>query len=253
MILPEGSEQQKIFIDNNILYINIWFGFYGKICPWCMKGIIDGYNNSIINEYNILTVSSIPLIDVSKNYISYNYDYYNCNFLKDFITEKKKKYNKIIIVYNVKANSIIYLNTMDHNLYIIKICEYNNYFIITFFKTDIVKENIISIEEIYKQYNRVSLNYGVEMSYMSTYVDKVITLASGVFLPCIHEKNKNIDNKFLIIHTENVHDLNGGGYICHFENNYTCFRKLGWYIKNIYYKNDDNEALSNGIIDFINN
>ena len=86
------------------------------------------------------------------------------------------------------------------------------------------------------------------MSYMSIYVDKVITIASGVFFPCIHEKNKNIDNKFLMIHNENV-----GGYICHFENNYTCFRKLGWYVKNIYYKNDDIEALSNGIIDFINN
>ena len=247
MILPEGSEDKKIFLDNNILYINVWVGFYPNICVWCMKGIIEGFN-TLINEYNILTNSIMDFIDLSKNYLNYNYDYYNCDFLKDFITDKKNKYDKIIIFYNGKVNTHIQLNTIDHNLYINKIGEYNNYFIITFFKTDIVKDNIISIEEIYNQYNRVSLNYGIEMSYMSIYVDKVITLASGVFLPCTHEKNKNIDNKFLMIHNENV-----GGYICHFENNYTCFRKLGWYVKNIYYKNDDIEALSNGIIDFINN
>lgn len=243
MILPEGAEHKKIFLDNNIIYINVWPGLYAGGCAWCMKNQIDGYN-SIINEYNILIESNIPLIDASSYFIVYNYDYYNCNFLKDFISDKKTKYDKIIIVYNVKANTLVDVNTIDHNLYINKILQYNNYFIITFFKTDILKDNIVSIEEIYNHYNRVSLNYGIEMSYMSIYVDKVITISSGVFLPCINKENKNIDNKFLMIHPENFTN-------CIYEN-YVCFQKHGWYVKNIYYRND-NETLSNGIIDFINN
>ena len=135
---------------------------------------------------------------------------------------------------------------------------------ITFIKSNLIYDNVISISDIYNMYNKeIPKGIGIQIGYLSIFCDKVITTASGAFPLILNNENKNINNKILLINDkkEIIKPLsNSDKNILIFNDlnhdnpteNLACLTKYNWFITTYIYNNDDDD-LSKNIIKFINN
>lgn len=245
--LPLNSENLKHLLVEDTLYINVWIGFAREIiCVFCLKNITEYYNEFIV-ELNTVYGFTIKTIDTCTNnkifpYISINYDYYNCNFLDDFISNRLSKYDKIIMIYNIKPTTFIRLRNIlfDEYLFILS-RKYPKFLFITFIKLDklIIPNNIISLEEIYQECELPFPNScAVEFSYISKYADKIITLSSGVCQFSFNNFTINTENKIMMIYDK----LSiGNPAQCQFCNNYEdnnnllCSKVFGLHVRTCEY------------------
>jgi hypothetical protein len=244
---------------NGYLYINVWIGnalkinSNNKLCWLCGSKYLDMYNYIIIllnQTYNL----NMNLIETKNPYISLNYDYYDCYFLDDYMIKQKQKYNKIVLYYNLPVNSMTDLNNIDYNQVLLNINDPNILYI-TFLPSKITYNNVISIKEIYNNYNKVlPIGFGIQFSYLSIYCDKIISLASGSAMSILNWQNKFIKNKILMITSNNLdttvlpisHD--------DYSKKSACVAKFDWYITIYNYsENNDNNMLYNYLNKFINN
>ena len=191
------------YIENNILYINIWIGFYmgvNNICVFCNKNILLNYN-LLISEINKITTLNLEPINIEENpFFEFNYSHYHVEHLDVFVNEKKKEYEKIILVYNLIPSTFFTLSAVDHNFYLSQLSKkYKNYLFITFVETNFNIDNVVSIQTIYTLKNKILPDaFSIQFSYLSQVSEKVIILPSGPALFGFTDKNKNVKNKFLM-------------------------------------------------------
>jgi hypothetical protein len=248
-----GLKHYKI---NDTLYLNVWIGFGLKypLCIMCMTNFSSHYNE-LISEVNNSYELNINLIDtnsVSQYFIGFDYNLYNTNFLKDFIYKKKSIYKKIIVVYNCKVTSYLSLNNINHNDYLYKIAnQHPEYLFVTFVNSNLQNENIISMDNICNEYNiELPNSYSTEFSYLSTVVDKVIVLMSGVSQMCYNTLNLNNKNKFLMFITN--HNP-AGCPLCSFsDDKLLCCSKYNLFINTLLVDKCNSEYIYNNVHEFIN-
>ena len=250
-----GIKHYKI---NDTLYLNVWLGINNnyEMCVMCMKGYTLNYND-LINEINETYTLNILPIETNKieqpNFIGFDYSLYNINYLNNYICVKKTTYIKIITVYNCAVTSYLSLNSICHNYYLDKISsEHPEYFFITFVSSGLMKENIKSFCEIYNECfnSQVNSSYGIDFSYLSTIVDKVIMLMSGVSQLCYNSLNLNDKNKFLMFITNNnVSNCP----VCSFsDDNLLCCSSYNLFINTLLVDNSsDSEYIYNNVNEFI--
>ena len=242
---------------NGYLYINVWIGntlkfnSNNKLCWLCGLEYLE-YCNYIIILLNQTYNTTINLINTKNMYIPLDYDFYDCYFLDDYMINIRKKYNKIVLYYNLPVTTMVHLNNINYNQIIL---DDPNILYITFLPTKLNYSNIISIKEIYDNYNKkLPKGAGIQFSYLSKYCDKVISFASGISLLYLNNDNKFIKNKLLMITSNSLnHTLLE---ITHDDpsKNIACVAKLDWYITVYNYsENNDFNDLSNFINNFINN
>ena len=268
-IPEEFSFNNDIYNNNNLtfftdkdgyLYINVWFGNSGLkyeptifSCWVCLTKVRKFYNHliNLINDSYNFNIAPIILDDP---YVQFDYYYYDCYFLSKYIDSVRNKYKKIILYYNLSVRTLLNLNNIDHDLIISNM--YNNdpnALYITFIKSKIEHKNIISVADIYHIYNKeIPKGIGIQIGYLSSFCDKIITTASGAFPLILTDKNKNVKNKILLINDKKeqnfFNDLNHDSP----NENLSCLAKYNWFITTYIYNNDNNE-LSKNIITFINN
>jgi len=162
---------------------------------------------------------------------------------------QKKKYNKIVLYYNLLVNTMSDLNEIDRDQILINIYDPNILYII-FLPTKLNYNNIISIKDIYNNHNKLLPNgFGIQFSYLSIYCDKVISFASGISLLYLNNQNKLLKNKLLMITSNNLNDISL--QITHNDPNkeLACVNKFNWYVT-VYNYSDNNDYMS---YNFINN
>lgn len=246
------------YIKDNILYIHVWIGLYNILkCTLCLKDIIKNYN-LLIQEINNITDLNITFIpEDTYPYLNFNYSYYDCNFLQNFINNNKKVYSKIILIFNL-VPSTFYSLSFDHSFYLNKLAiKYPNYLFITFNDQNLNYKNIISIKKIYDLNNKdLPISFGIQFSYLSLLADKVLLLPTGPSLFCVN--NNNIQNKFLIFldigtnknpyNTVHCQDIN-------YHDKLLCTSKFNWNINVLKLNSDafDHNYITNYIDDFIVN
>ena len=249
------NDSNYIFNKNGYLYINVWIGNSlnyespQKLCWLCGSKYLQFYNYiiTLLNQKLNITIS---LIETNDPYIPLNYDLYDCNFLNDYMINQKKKYNKIVLYYNLSVNTIVDLNKFDNNQIITNTYDPNILYI-TFLPTQLSYDNVISIKDIYDNYNKtLPIGFGIEFSYLSIYCDKVISKASGSMFPILNNQNKHLKNKLLIITGNNVDNLSL--QITHDDpsKELACVAKFNWYMT-VYNYSDNNNI--NMLCDFVNN
>jgi hypothetical protein len=238
------------YIENNILYINIWIGFFNNInnlCVLCMKNILINYN-LLISEINKTTNLNLEFINNQENpFISFNYSYYDVDHLNLFINEKKNIYKKIILIYNINLTTFIALLKIDHSFYINILSEkYKDFLFITFNETNLNKDNVLSINKIYNLSNKIlPSSFAIQFSYLAELSDKVILLPTGPSLFCINDKNN--ENKFSIIFDIIYNYFNTPYCIINkdLNNDILCDDKKKWNVKKIIVDVDDDEMRVN--------
>jgi len=242
---------------NGYLYINVWIGnatkfnSNNKLCWLCGSKYLDMYNYIIIllnQSYNL----NMKLIETKNPYIPLNYDYYDCYFLDNYMIKQKQNYTKIVLFYNLPVKSMADLNKIDYDQLLSNI--YNpNILYITFLPTKQKYNNVISIKEIYDNYNKIlPIGFGIQFSYLSIYCDKVISLASGSSMTILNYQNKFIKNKILMITSNNLNHM--AHQITHDDSSkeLACVSKFDWYITVYNYSdNNDNNMLYNNLNKFI--
>jgi len=247
----------KHYKINDTLFLNVWVGLNNKqsLCVMCMKGYPLHYNDFIneINETYTLNINPIDTNKIEQPFIGFDYSLYNINYLNDYICAKKTTYSKIIIVYNCKVSSYLSLNSISHNYYLNKLSsEHPEYFFITFVTSGLMKENIKSFSEVYNECfnSQVNISYGIDFSYLSTIVDKVIMLMSGVSQICYNTLNLNNKNKFLMFITNN--NISNCP-VCSFSaDNLLCCSKYNLFINTLLVNNSgDSEYIYNNVKEFI--
>jgi len=191
------------YIENNILYINIWIGFYmgvNEICVFCNKNLLVNYN-ILISEINKITTLNLESINIEENpFFEFDYSYYDIEHLDVFVNEKKNEYDKVILVYNLNPTTFGSLSIIDHNFYLSQLSKkYKDFLFITFFETSLNIDNVVSIQTIYTLKNKILPDsFSIQFSYLSQLSEKVIILPSGPALFGFTDKNKNVKNKFLM-------------------------------------------------------
>jgi hypothetical protein len=247
----------KHYKVDDTLYLNVWLGLNNKypLCVICMKNSSSYYNDFIneINENYKLNINLIDTNQVEQFFIGFDYDLYNINYLNDYICVKKNTYSKIILVYNCKVTSYLSLNSISHNYYLDKLSsEHPEYFFITFASSGLIKENIKSFSEVYNECfnSEVNISYGIEFSYLSIIVDKVVMLMSGVSQICYNTLNLNNKNKFLMFITNN--NISSCP-VCSFSvDNLLCCSKYNLFINTLLVDNSgDSEYIYNNVKEFI--
>ena len=233
--------------DNGYLFVNPLHGH--EVCWLCLHKYLTNFNK-LINDINNKYGLNINYIETINNdpYISFNYDYYDIEFIKTYILDKQKSYDKIILYYNNDVRTKTDLNKINHNFILQSLSNNNNnYLFITFKKLDFIKNNIISINEIYENHNKIiPIGVGIQFSYISILSNKVIGPISGNMQLCLHNENKHIKNKFLFIN--NSSDINHDNP----NENLACVAKFDWFLTTYIYDTNDNK-LYNYINDFIYN
>ena len=215
----------KIFdlIDNN-LYIDVWIGHYDIKCCFCMKGIINYYNNIITdinNKYNL----NIDIIPNQNPFINFDYSYYNFDLMSfdNYIKNNKIVYQKVISIYNILPQTFITLCKIKINIIIKELAlRYKNYLFITFSNTNLNLPNVVSFNNIY---NLNLKDYGIQFAYMSTLCDNIIGMLSGVCQFLLNDNCKRIDNKMLIIY-DIPENTPGNPRLCNMKNNYLCVKNI---------------------------
>jgi hypothetical protein len=247
-ILPGCTSGDPLYSDNTLL-LNVWIGLINntiqqQTCSLCLKSITEHYNfliKKINNNYNF----NIPLIKESCGILPFNYQPYGFGFFKEFINQKKKLFDKIILMININPKTHINFNKGDMDKIIDYYSDkYNNYLFITFFEIDKMKNNIVSIKQIY-DLNKIEIptNFGIVFSYISIFCDIVLGPLSSPTLLCLNEENKNIKDKLYFI--KDKEDLGYGAPLCNFtEFEDSCLKKYNWDVKFIF---------SNNIIDKLDN
>jgi len=238
---PEHDKHDNFFIYNNDLYINPWIGkFKSKFCIWCLDNYIDYYNSIISNINKNVNEFNIPQINNTITpYVPFNYKYYNCEFLNDYIVNLKKQFKKIILFYNNFVTTYILFNNLDYTKLINIISEYYPDFIfITFKNTDLNKPNVIDISTIYINNNFILPNaYGIEFTYLNTLCDKVFFSPSGLSQLGFYNENM-IKNKYAILYCKC--NLITPMCICdECENENLCIEKYHFYCKKIWIDTDN--------------
>jgi len=237
-----------------MLYINIWIGLYNdinSICVFCLKNIISN-NNLLIKEIN--KISNLNIDYINKKicpYLKYNYEYYDCNFLNEYINEMKQKYLKIILIIDNNPTTFSNLN-INHSFYLKKLSKkYKNYLFINFTERNLNIENIISFENIYKLHNKeLPTGFGIQFSYLSFLVNKVILLPSGCSLFCFNDDN--IENKYLMLFSNNLEYTT---YCNNYNDNILCSKNIGWKVKilNVDFNKFSKDYITRNIENFIIN
>jgi len=123
---------------------------------------------------------------------------YDVDHLTDYIAEQYKIYEKIILIYNHKSISIP--NNFNYTNILLNLSDkYSNYLFIIFNNDDnIKKQNIISFYDIYKYYNlELPIGYGIQFSYLSLLVNKIICKDSGLCYYIFNNELKFVNKKVL--------------------------------------------------------
>jgi hypothetical protein len=206
---------------NNNLYINVWIGNTKIDCCYCMKNIIK-YYNTLISQFNNNFKLNIDLIKEQNPFIIFDYNYYDCLFLKKYVLDKKIKYNKIITIYNVLPQTFIKLQKIDYNFIITNLAnKYHDYLFITFNNSDVKLTNVLSFKQIYKEcYNIDIYDYSIQFSYLCLYCDNIIGLLSGVCQPLLNDSFSKISKNITIIYESNLKIFIAP--LCNMINNYLC-------------------------------
>jgi len=236
------------------LYINVWIGnaitykSSHKLCWLCGSKYLEFYNYliTLLNQYYF----TIPLIKTNDPYVPLIYNFYDCDFLDNYIIDLRKKYNKIILYYNVSVNTMSDLNEIDRDQILINIYDPSILYI-TFLPTKLNYNNIISVKDIYDNHKKsLPVGFGIQFSYLSIYCDKVISFASGISLSYLNDKNKYIKNKLVMITANNIDNISQ--QITHDDpsKELACVAKFDWHIT-VYNYSDNNNI--NMLYDFINN
>jgi hypothetical protein len=240
MKIPNNFTNKNLNVIDNNLYIDVWIGHTEVKCCFCMINIIEYYNEiikSLNNQYNF----SIEYIKQQNPFIKFNYDYYNCIKLKDYIISEKNKYNKIVCIYNILPTTFITLRNINFENIIISLSKmYEDYLFITFNNIKTSNNNIISFKYIYNNlYNKDIINYSIQFSYLSLFCDNIIGLLSGIcqvlFNDCFYELSKNIT----IIYDISEHTPENTP-LCVMYDNTLCTKKNNLLINCYKYKNDNN-------------
>lgn len=248
---PEHDKNDNFFIYNGDIYINPWIGkCNSKSCIWCLDNYIDYYNSLIskinknVNEFNIPEINNtiVP-------YVPFNYNFYNCEFLNDYIENLKKKFKKIILFYNNLVTTYNVFNYMDYTNIINIISEmYPDFMFITFKNTYLNKPNVIDISTIYINNNIILPKaFGIEFTYLNTLCDKVFFSPSGLSQLGFYNENM-IKNKYAILYCKCNEMISM--YVCdECENENLCIEKYNFYCKKIWINSDN---LINQMDNFIN-
>jgi hypothetical protein len=228
------------YILNNILFINVWIGIntntkldLNATCGLCLNNLIPKYN-WLISKLNDKLNMNIQLLDETPGKSPYlpfiNKGAYNNKFIEDFIEHNKKIYEKVILICNNSPTTFI--STIDiTKRYLLGITEkFPNYLFITFQKTLLQKENLISIQEIYEKTNtQITNNWGIMFPLLSKLADKVILLPTGPSLTCFN--NETTKDKFMMLFDYSASGNPGGCFYCHNNRDYLCTIRFNWEIK----------------------
>jgi len=256
--LPQEFEHTRATFIGDTLGINIWIGFAREkynICVFCLENIINYYNDFIDNLNQTYSLN-ISHINQTYPYISFDYYFYECQFLRHYMQNLKKKFTKTIILYNVLPTTFISICHVNFEkiLHIFS-HKYPEYMFITFLPSNTHQENVTSMSDIFKRHNRqIPAFFPIHFSYLSIYSDKVIMSASGICQFCFNEQNMNIHNKIAMIY-DNTPE--GNPTDCPFCNNYEhdqllCIQKYNLYVNMIKFTYNYNEdLLTNELDNFI--
>jgi len=199
----QNIHKEKVFyIENDILYIDVWIGYVlskKSLCCMCLKNAIPYWNN-LIREINNECNFNIDMIPIDDNpYLPIKYQELDLEFLDIYINEKKKKYKKVILIYNITPTTI-FLNIDNKNIVTILSETYKNYFFITFTDLHLDNTNIVSFKTIYDQNNKtLPVAYGFEFSYLSNICEHVICCMSGICQFTFNYENMNNKDKIMMI------------------------------------------------------
>jgi hypothetical protein len=221
---------------DNILFINVWIGInthteleLNIACCLCLKNIIPKYN-WLINELNKNFNMNIQLLDESGNkspYIPLDNKAYCNKYIEDFIEQNKKKYEKIILICNNIPTTFISLEHITNGYLPGIIARFPNYLFITFQKTLLQKENLISINQIYEKTNtQITNNWGIMFPLLSKLSDKVILLPTGPSLTCFN--NQTTKNKFMMFFDYLESGNPYGCLYCKNNKDYLCTSRFDW-------------------------
>ena len=225
------------FIIDDFLFINVWIGITtdtnlsteNKICALCLKNVIPNYNK-LIELLNNSFKMNIDLLDTNDNkspYLPIDHNYYNGNFINNFISVNKKKYEKIVLISNNSPTTFITLNSITEKYLRPIVNRFPNYLFITFEDTILHFANLISIKNIYKQTGtQIDKNWGIMFSLLSKLSDKVILIPSGVSLTCFN--NETIKNKFMMFFDYSVSGNPGKCPHCNNIKDKLCTDRLNW-------------------------
>lgn len=177
--------------------------------------------------------------------MEFDYSYYYVNHLKLYILEKKKIYNKIILIFNNISNAN-YIN-FDYYDILIKLSSENlDYLFITFIKDSRINiKNIISICDIYNDFNLSLPNdYGINFSYLGKFADKIICKDSGPSYFLFNKYLKNKKNIFLWLTNESPENK-----CSNYFNKYSCLNN--YYLEIFIISNLNNNQIFDKINNFI--
>jgi hypothetical protein len=215
-VMPLITDHRGVHFIYNAIYVNVWIGHShtDSICSWCLKSL-NIYYNTLINEINNKCELSIPPItsevanDSCIAHVPFDYSKFDSSALeqiKHFIEIKKNTYKKIILVQNFNVSTKIFLNNVDHAQYIYYLStRYPEYLFMPYNNIShrYSAGNIFSLGMFFGQIENNDLHRnGMHMiyaSYLSTFCDKVICLASGPALYTFNEENKHVLNKFFFL------------------------------------------------------
>lgn len=250
------------YIENEILFINVWIGIItGTVedenitCGLCLNNLITKYN-VLIKLLNEDINMNIELLNDDKNispYIDIDYNYYNGNFIENFINDNKKKYEKIVLICNNSPTTFISLIDISRRYLFYIINKFPNYLFITFETTRLNSSNIISIQQIYNQINTpITHNWGIMFPLLSKLCDKVILLPTGLSLCCFN--NQTNKNKFMMLFDFSDSGNPGGCNYCKNSREKLCTSRFEWDISlmDIDYQDINlNDKICNFVEDFL--
>lgn len=224
------------YIENDILFINVWVGIttgteqdQNITCALCLNNLIPKYN-FLIKLLNEKTNMNIELLNEDANispYVEINYEYYNCNFIDNFIIKNKETYEKIVLICNNSPTTFISMKNISQ-LYLSNIIDkFPKYLFITFENENLIKSNLISIKEIYKQSDiPIPNNWGIMFSLLAKLCDKVVLLPTGPALACFN--NQIHENKFMMLFDYSDSGNPDGCNYCKNSREKLCTNRFSW-------------------------
>ena len=94
------------------------------------------------------------------------------------------------------------------------------------------------MRNVYSQYNKLPVNYGIEFSYLTILCDKVIYIPSGLCTLGFHNERTNVKNKYMILFC--ICNEQTGKYVCdEYLDEYLCLSKRNIFIKKTWINNID--------------
>ncbi len=238
--IPNEANSSLVYFSNDTLYVNVWMGYSSsRSCALCLDQYITHYNTLIDMINCLVTNINLPLIvNNTTPTVPFDYSFFNCGFFDEYINKVKNVFSKVILIYNNHTPTYHNLR-VNHNIYIDLLSEkYPNYFFLTFNETNIQRDNVTTMRNVYSNYDKLPLNYGIEFSYLTILCDKVIYIPSGLCTLGFHNERTNIKNKYVILFC--ICNEQTGRYVCdEYIDEYLCLSKRNIFIKKLWVYNID--------------